>query len=85
MMIRMLQVMTILLAIAFGAQGCLFSLLKDEFYQNPPEMGSTANIGRMRFLSRSKTFRRPSNRLKPDTINQNGSFSGLPKEPAAMD
>ncbi len=39
MMIRMLQVMTILLALAFGAQGCLFSLHKDEFYQNPPRDG----------------------------------------------
>ena len=39
MMIRMLQVMTILLAVAFGAPGCLFSLQKDEPYQNPPRDG----------------------------------------------
>jgi hypothetical protein len=39
MMIRMLQVITILLALAFAAQGCLFPLHKDEPYQIPPRDG----------------------------------------------
>ena len=39
MMIRILRVLMILSALALAAQGCLFSLHKDEPYQIPPRDG----------------------------------------------